>query len=67
MDKKIKEDIIRHSDDMISQQYVYRDVFVFQRTLKHGIWFVTYKNHIITYGQYRNDLQEWIDTNYIIN
>lgn len=55
---------IRHSCDMITEEYVYKNDFRFQRTMKHGIWFVTYKNYLITFGQYRHDLEEWIDSNY---
>ena len=57
-------EIFRHSSEMISKEYVYKNYFRFQRTQKHGIWFVTYNNHLITFGQYRQDLEEWIDRNY---
>ena len=56
--------IVRHSSEMIAEEYVYKNDFRFQRTQKHGIWFVTYQNHLITFGQYRHDLEEWIDSNY---
>ena len=56
--------IVRHSSEMIAEEYVYKNVFRFQRTQRHGIWFVTYQNHLITFGQYRHDLEEWIDSNY---
>jgi|TARA_R110000744_G_scaffold343675_1_gene448901 hypothetical protein len=56
--------IVRRSSEMITEEYVYKNVFRFQRTQKHGIWFVTYQNHLITFGQYRHDLEEWIDSNY---
>tara|TARA_R110000737_G_scaffold33377_1_gene51644 strand:+ start:311 stop:520 length:210 start_codon:yes stop_codon:yes gene_type:complete len=56
--------IVRHSCDMIEEEYLYKKDFRFQRTQRHGIWFVTYKNHLITFGQYRSDLEEWIDSNY---
>jgi hypothetical protein len=56
--------IVRHSSEMIAEEYVYKKHFRFQRTQRHGIWFVTYKNHLITFGQYRHDLEEWIDSNY---
>jgi len=55
---------IRHSSDMITEEYVYKDKFRFQRMSKDGIWYVTHNNYIITHGQYRNDLEEWIDCNY---
>jgi hypothetical protein len=56
--------VVRHSSEMIVEEYVYKNEFRFQRTQKHGIWFVTYQNHLITFGQYRHDLEEWIDSNY---
>lgn len=56
--------IVRHSCEMITEEYVYKNDFRFQRTQKHGIWFVTYQNHLITFGQYRHDLEQWIDGNY---
>ena len=56
--------IVRHSSEMIAEEYVYKNDFRFQRTQKHGIWFVTYQNHLITFGQYRHDLEEWVDSNY---
>lgn len=56
--------IVRHGSEMIAEEYVYKNDFRFQRTQKHGIWFVTYQNHLITFGQYRHDLEEWIDSNY---
>jgi len=57
-------DVVRHSCDMIAEEYVYKNDFRFQRTMTHGIWFVTYQNHLITFGQYRHDLEEWVDSNY---
>ena len=54
----------RHRCEMITEEYLYKNDFRFQRTQKHGIWFVTYQNHLITFGQYRHDLEEWIDSNY---
>lgn len=61
---KLSKKIIRHSDEMIDEEYVYKKHFIFQRTQKHGVWFVTYQNHIITFGQYRHDIEDWIDENY---
>ena len=49
---------------MILEEYIYKNHFRFQRLLKDRIWFVTYNNHIITHGQYRHDLEQWIDINY---
>ena len=56
--------VVRHSFDMITEEYVYKNEFRFQRTMTHGIWFVTYQNYLITFGQYRHDLEQWIDSNY---
>jgi len=56
--------IVRHSSEMIEEEYVYKNDFRFQRMQKDGRWYVTYQNYIITYGQYRHDLEEWIDSNY---
>ena len=63
-EKVLHVGIVRHSCDMIVEEYVYKNDFRFQRTQRHGIWFVTYKNHLITFGKYRSDLEEWIDSNY---
>jgi hypothetical protein len=57
-EKQYVMDIIRHSSDMLTDEYLYKTDFRFQRTQRHGLWFVTYKNHLITFGQYRNDLEE---------
>ena len=57
--------VVRHSCDMITEEYVYKNDFQFQRMQKDGRWYVTYQNHIITHGQYRHDLEEWIDSNYV--
>ncbi len=56
--------VVRHSDDMVVEEFVYRNGFRFQRMQKDGMWYVTYQNYIITHGQYRHDLEEWIDSNY---
>ena len=61
---KLPKHIVRHSCDMISDEYVYKTHFRFQRMLKDGRWYVTYNNFIITHGQYRHDLEQWIDSNY---
>lgn len=42
----------------------YNGRFRFQRMFTDGMWFVTYDNHIITFGQYRHDLEQWIDDIY---
>lgn len=63
-DKQCAIHVVRHSCDMITEEYVYKNDFRFQRTMTHGIWFVTYQNHLITFGQYRHDLEQWIDGNY---
>ena len=57
-------DIIKHSEDINSDEFIYKEKFYFQRLNRFGVWFVTYQNQIITFGQYRNDLMEWIDINY---
>jgi hypothetical protein len=57
--------IVRHSCDMITEEYVYKNRFRFQRMQKDGRWYVTYQNYIITHGQYRHDLEEWININYV--
>lgn len=56
--------IIKHSSDMVLDEYTFREKFKFQRITRFGVWFVTYENTIITFGQYRNDIEEWIDINY---
>lgn len=56
--------IVRHSDNMVTDEYSYRKEFHFQRLTKNATWYVTYNNRIITHGMYRNDLQEWIDVTY---
>jgi len=56
--------VVRHSCDMITEEYIYKNEFRFQRMQKDGRWYITYNNHIITHGQYRHDLEEWIDSNY---
>lgn len=61
----MENEIIRHSTDMVTEEYIFLDKFRFQRLLRFGIWFVTYNNHIITFGQYRHDLEEWIENTYI--
>lgn len=58
------EPIIKQSSEMIVEEYDYKTHFHFQRMQKDGRWYVTYKNQIIAWDQYRNDLQEWIDINY---
>ena len=58
--------VVKHSDDMIDDEYVYKKHFRFQRMLKDSRWYVTFNNHIITHGQYRHDLEEWINVTYKI-
>jgi len=57
-------EIITQSPDLIADEYIYRERFVFQRITANYLWYVTYENFIIARGQYRNDLEEWIDINY---
>lgn len=58
------EQIIKQNIDMIVEEYDYKTHFHFQRMQKDGKWYVTFKNQIVAWGQYRNDLEEWIDVNY---
>lgn len=57
-------EVIRRRDDMIEEEYLYKEKFRFQRMVKDSKWYVTYENHIICWGQYRHDLEEWIDVTY---
>jgi hypothetical protein len=59
-----KETIIRQSPELICEEFVYNEAFVFQRMTKDSMWYVTYNNRIIAWGQYRNDLTQWIDAAY---
>lgn len=62
----LPEHIIPHSKGMIFETYVYKEKFRFTLMAKNSTWYVTYDNCIITHGQYRHDLEEWIDTTYKI-
>ena len=64
-EQALHKHVVRHSCDMISDEYVYKKHFRFQQMLKDGKWYVTYNNFIITHGQYRHDLEQWIDSNYV--
>ncbi|MFW5847519.1 MAG: hypothetical protein ACOCVF_01185 [bacterium] len=46
--------------DMICEQFEYKGVLL-QRLNRDYIWYAIYKNQIINYSQYRNDLTSWID------
>lgn len=46
--------------EMINEQFEYKG-FTFQRMAKDSRWYVCYKNQIVNWGQYRNDLKEWVD------
>lgn len=59
--------VILQNEEMITEVFLYRGEFYFQRLTKDHRWYVTYKNQIIAHGQYRNDLTEWIDTTYPSN
>ena len=48
---------------MISEQFEYRG-FTFQRMTKDARWYVCYANQIVNWGQYQNDLKEWVDGHY---
>jgi len=54
---------IRLSSDMISEQFEYRG-FTFQQMTKDERWYVCYENQIVNWGQYQNDLKEWVDRHY---
>lgn len=62
-----KVKIIRQSEEMIVEEFTYKKEFVFQRMTKDSMWYVTYQNRIIAWGQYRNDLTEWIDCWYHVD
>lgn len=69
MEEKIIDSIPRDVDtlisaidpDMESERYVYKGVLL-QRLNKDYTWYAIYKNQIINWSQYRNDLESWIDT-----
>jgi hypothetical protein len=56
--------IVYQHPEMVSDEFVYREEFNFQRLTKDQRWYVTYQNVIIAHGTYRNDLTEWIDIAY---
>lgn len=49
--------------DMIVEQYDYRG-FTFQRMQRDRMWYVCYANQLVNWGQYQNDLKEWVDIQY---
>lgn len=59
-----EDSVILQSNEMIGETFNYRDKFYFQRMNNDQKWYVTYQNRIIAHGQYRYDLQEWIDITY---
>jgi len=61
--KELKITDIKCSVDMIIEQYEYKG-FTFQRMIKDRKWYVIYANQIVNWGQYQNDLKEWIDDIY---
>ena len=63
--EKLPENIFTRGEDFFVSTYLYRNFFRFTRLQKDQLWYVTYQNCIIACGQYRNDLEEWIDINYI--
>ena len=54
---------VRCSAEMISEQFEYRG-FTFQRMTKDARWYVCFANQIVNWGQYQNDLKEWVDGHY---
>jgi hypothetical protein len=54
---------VRRSAEMITEQFEYRG-FMFQRMTKDARWYVCYANQIVNWGQYQNDLKEWVDGHY---
>lgn len=54
---------IRRSTKMISEQFEYKG-FMFQRMAKDSMWYVCFANQIVNWGQYQNDLIEWVDEHY---
>ena len=61
---KLPEHVIMHSPDMIIESYIYKNKFRFTRMAKNSMWYVTFDNCIVTHGQYRHDLEGWIDVTY---
>jgi hypothetical protein len=54
---------VRRSAEMITEQFEYRG-FMFQRMTKDARWYVCYANQIVNWGQYKNDLKEWVNGHY---
>jgi len=49
--------------EMENERYEYKGVLL-QRLNKDYLWYAIYKNQIVNWSQYRNDLESWINTNY---
>lgn len=70
LEELIKENKIKYSSELfyktsnrheiISEEYDY-GTYHFQRMVKDGRWYVTHDNMIVSWGQYRHDLEELID------
>lgn len=56
--------VVLQNVNLVSSTYVYKDKFVFTRLTKDMLWYVTYSNKIIAHGQYRHDIEQWIDIAY---
>ena len=56
-------DKIEKFPDMILNEYEYKG-FTFQRVTGNLRWHVLYDNHIVNIGQYRHDLEGWVDKQY---
>jgi hypothetical protein len=63
LDEALTIPVVRRSSEMISEQFQYRGL-TFQRMTKDARWYVCYANQIVNWGQYQNDLKEWVDGNY---
>jgi len=48
--------------EMEYERCEYKDVLL-QRLNKDYLWYAIYKNQIINWSKYRNDLESWIDSN----
>lgn len=46
--------------DMVLESYEYKGVLL-QRMNKDYLWYAIYKNQIVNWSQYRNDLESWIN------
>jgi len=61
--KKLELKDLEKFPQLITEEYQYRN-FKFQRKTSNCMWYVIYCNEIVNWGQYRNDLEEWVDIQY---